>query len=139
MSRRNRIERQRASSHCKAGRASSRRRDRLSAACAGALRAGPLEHLESRTMLTIVQPAAQDFLAFEAEHAEAVFTDPDANGFQWQVVGGSAAQGASTLPSGGAAILANRAGAHRRHARRRARHLPDPAHRGRGPTCSTPA
>ena len=68
----------------------------------------PFEALESRTLLTIVQPAAQDYLAFEAEDPQATFTDLDGDGFQWSVISGAATVGTNTLPSGGAAIQAHR-------------------------------
>src|SRR5687767_6720183 len=66
------------------------------------------EALEHRRLLTIVQPVGQTYLSFEAEHPEAVFTDLDADGYQWAVATGSQVLGNTTLPSGGAALFAQR-------------------------------
>ncbi|HZN69512.1 MAG TPA: PA14 domain-containing protein [Tepidisphaeraceae bacterium] len=67
------------------------------------------EPLENRRLLTIVQPAGQDFLAFEAEHPEAVIT-AGSNSSNWTVISGLAADGNVTAPYGGAAIVASRNG-----------------------------
>src|SRR4051812_42571898 len=86
-----------------------KRLDLVSHAAAGAVPpVQPFEALESRMMLTIVQPAGQTYLAFEAEDPQATFTDLDSDGFQWTVVSGGATQGTNTIPSGGAAIQARR-------------------------------
>ncbi|HZN63681.1 MAG TPA: PA14 domain-containing protein, partial [Tepidisphaeraceae bacterium] len=77
--------------------------ERLQAAALSAL-----EQLESRRLLAIVQPAGQDYVAFEAEHPEAVITDLDGDGFTWGRISGVNANGLTTAPSGGAAIQAYR-------------------------------
>src|SRR5687767_10331911 len=57
------------------------------------------DQLENRRMLTIIQPAGQNYLGFEAEHAEAVITDLDADSQTWQRTNTSLA-GINTVPSG---------------------------------------
>src|SRR5687768_15777449 len=67
-----------------------------------------VEGLESRTLMTIVQPAGQDFLAFEAEHPERVVT-LGVNESTWNLRTGSAV-GNNTVPTGGAALQTSRNG-----------------------------
>ena len=67
------------------------------------------EPLERRQLMTLVQPAGQDYLAFEAEDPQATFTDlGDADTVTWERISGAAAYGTLSAPIGGAAIIANR-------------------------------
>src|SRR5438034_6870 len=50
-----------------------------------------MEQLESRVLMTIVQPAGQTYLAFEAEDPQATITDLDGDGITWQRIGGQMA------------------------------------------------
>src|SRR5437867_4169994 len=61
-----------------------------------------MEQLESRVLMTIVQPAGQTYLAFEAEDPQATITDLDGDGITWQRIGGQMALADTTAPSGGA-------------------------------------
>jgi hypothetical protein len=63
----------------------------------------PLERLEDRRMLALVQPAGQDYLMFEAEDPQGVISDVDADGFTWERI--ISAVGTSTVPSGGTALI----------------------------------